>query len=468
MRCALYFCLLALLVASTVLPQVSDAGLAINEFLPAPGSDWDGDADADSKKDEWAEVVNSGSSPLDLSGYLLLNSTDRRPVYGFSGSLGPGEFVTIYGSEASTWESENGHSSIGLSLNNTGDMLWLVSVSTGDTVVVDSVSYLSGSVGYDVSVGRSPDGTGPWVLYDHFMPKGGTDSDPTPGISNSSDPPPHIFRITRDPLYPTSTDSTTMTVEAGDASGISQVLLAYQINLEDGEEPAMELISGVVDLGAWAYTTLPCAAGDTVRYRFSVIGPASSTITPWMGYRVRSGSLQVRLNEILADPPAELAGDANRDGVRDAADDEFVEIVNCSATWVDLSGWSLTDATSVRHVFFDSASIMASGELVTVFGGGAPTGFIGKVFTASSGGLGLANSGDVVYLLDDTGAIVDVHSYGGEGGDDEAMIRFPDCGDTWMLCSEAGLETAFTPQEPNDAQSAVSGTTWGNIKSLFK
>ena len=152
MRCALYFCLLALLVASTVLPQVSDAGLAINEFLPAPGSDWDGDADADSKKDEWAEVVNSGSSPLDLSGYLLLNSTDRRPVYGFSGSLGPGEFVTVYGSEASTWESENGHSSIGLSLNNTGDMLWLVSVSTGDTVVVDSVSYLSGSVGYDVSV----------------------------------------------------------------------------------------------------------------------------------------------------------------------------------------------------------------------------------------------------------------------------------------------------------------------------
>jgi hypothetical protein len=468
MRCALHFCLLALLVASVVVPQVSDAGLAINEFLPAPGSDWDGDADADSKKDEWAEVVNSGPSPVDLGGYLLLNSTDRRPVYGFTGSLGPGEFVTVYGSEAVAWESANGHSSIGLSLNNTGDMLWLVSVSTGDTVVVDSVSYASGSVGYDVSVGRSPDGVGPWVLYDHFLPKGGTDGDPTPGASNSSDPPPHIFRIARDPLYPTSADAATMTIEAGDASGISQVLYAYQINLEDGEEPAMDLISGAADLGTWAYTTLPCAAGDTVRYRFSVVGPASSTITPWMGYRVRSGSLQVRLNEILADPPADLAGDANRDGVRDAADDEFVEIVNCGATEVDLSGWSLTDATSVRHVFSDSASVMASGELVTVFGGGAPTGFIGKVFTASGGGLGLANSGDVVYLLDDTGAIVDVHSYGGEGGHDEAMIRYPDCADTWLLCSEAGLEAAFTPQEPNDAESAISGTTWGNIKSLFK
>jgi hypothetical protein len=451
-----------------LLPQASVAGLAINEFLPAPGSDWDGDADADSKKDEWAEVVNTGSSSLDLGGYLLLNGTDRRPVYGFSGNLGPGECLIVYGSEATAWESGNGHSSIGLSLNNSGDMIWLVSVSTGDTVVVDSVSYESASVGYDVSVGRSPDGSGPWVLFDHFLPKGGTDSDPTPGASNASDPPPHIFATGRDPLYPTSADSTTMMIETGDATGISQVLLAYDINLEDGEEPAMELISGTEDLGTWAYTILPCAAGDTVHYRFSVLGADSATITPWMGYRVRSGSLRVRLNEILADPPADLEGDANGDGVRDAADDEFVEILNCGAVGVDLSGWSLTDGTSLRHVFSDSASVLATGELVTVFGGGVPTGFLGKVLTASEGGLGLANSGDVVYLLDADGGIVDFHAYGAEGGRDEAMIRYPDCGDTWMLCSEAGLEAAFTPQQLNSPQSAVSGTTWGNIKSLFK
>ena len=191
-------------------------------------------------------------------------------------------------------------------------------------------------------------------------------------------------------------------------------------------------------------------------------------MTPWMGYRVRSGSLKVSLNEVLADPPAELDGDANRDGVRDAADDEFVEIMNCGVAAVDLSGWSLKDGTSVRHVFPDSTSVVASGELVTVFGGGTPTGFLGKVFTASSGGLGLANSGDVVYLLDADGVIVDFHAYGGEGGRDEAMIRYPDCADTWMLCSDAGLEAAFTPHEPNSPQSAVSGTTWGNIKSLFK
>jgi hypothetical protein len=468
MRYALHFCLVALLTASVVIPHVSFAGLAINELLPGPGSDWDGDWDANSKKDEWAEVINCGTATVDLAGYRLLNGADRRPVYGFSGSLMPGKTVTVYGSDAVAWESGNGQSSIGLSLNNGGDILWLVDVSSGDTVVVDSISYQSGDVGYDVSIGRAPDGTGAWSLFDHFQPKGGNDSDPTPGALNSSDPPPHLFQITREPLYPTSADSTTVRVEAGDATGILRVLFAYDINLEDGEEPEMELVSGTADMGTWAFTILPCAAGDTVHCRVSIYDPYSSTITPWMGYRIRSDSLRVRLNEILADPPADLAGDANRDGNRDAADDEFVEVLNCGEGSVDLSGWTISDGTSVRHVFADSDVVIHDGELVTVFGGGEPLGFLGQVYTASEGGLGLANSGDVVYLRDDTGAIVDVHAYGSEGGKDQSMIRYPDCADEWMLCSDAGLEVPFSPQEPNDGQSAVTGSTWGGIKSLFE
>jgi hypothetical protein len=468
MRNALHFCMVALLIASVVSPRVSVAGLAINELLPGPGSDWDGDGQADSKRDEWAEIINRDPSTVDLAGYMLLNGTDRRPVYGFSGSLAPGATVTVYGSEAVTWESDNGQASIGLSLNNSGDMLWLVNASSGDTVVVDSVSYGSADVGYDVSLGRVPDGEGSWTLFDHFQPKGGNDKDPTPGMFNSSDPAPHIFGVVRDPLYPTSADSMTIMVEAGDASGILRVLLAYVINLEDGEEPDMDLVAGSPDLGTWAYTILPCAAGDTVRYRTSVYDPDASTITPWTGYRVRSGSLHVRLNEILADPPADLAGDANRDGTRDASDDEFVEILNCGGTTVDLSGWTIADDTSMRHVFPDSGVVIHAGELLTVFGGGEPKGFLGQVFTASGGGLGLANTGDVVYLRDGTGAIVDVHAYGSEGGKDQAMIRYPDCTDAWMLCSDAGLEAPFSPQQPNDGQSAVTGSTWGSIKSLFE
>jgi hypothetical protein len=297
---------------------------------------------------------------------------------------------------------------------------------------------------------------------------GGNDGDPTPGASNLSDPAPHIFTIERDPLYPTSEDSTRMIVEAGDASGISRVLLAYVINLEDGEEPEMDLVSGGADLGTWSYTILPCAEGDTVRYRVSALDPGASTVSPWMGYRVRGAGLSLRINEILADPPPDLEGDANGDGERDASDDEFVEVVNCGAVPVDVSGWYISDGTSVRHVFPEAGSTVLPGEFLTVFGGGTPTGFDGTVMTASSGGLGLANSGDVLSLYDHEGSLVDIHSYGSEGGKDESMVRYPDCSDTWALCSEVGLEVPFTPQAPNDGHSAVTGSTWGTIKTLFE
>ena len=183
---------------------------------------------------------------------------------------------------------------------------------------------------------------------------------------------------------------------------------------------------------------------------------------------MRDDGVEIRLNEMLADPPADAAGDANGDGERDAADDEFVEIVNCGTVPVDMSGWRLSDATSVRHVFPESGFIVAPGEFVTVFGGGVPVGFSGKVQTATSGGLGLANSGDVMSLSDADGSLVDIHSYGSEGGDDESMIRYPDCSDLWTMCSEAGLETAFTPQAPNTGESAVSSSTWGDIKTIYK
>ena len=59
----------------------------------------------------------------------------------------------------------------------------------------------------------------------------------------------------------------------------------------------------------------------------------------------------VVINEFLADPPAGLAGDANRDGIRSASDDEFVELFNTGMADVDLSLWSLWDSTSLRHKF---------------------------------------------------------------------------------------------------------------------
>ena len=473
MRCALRFylattCMAALLVTSAVLPLAALASMKINEVLPAPASDWDGDLQADSKKDEWVEIVNDGPTTVDGSRYLLLNGESKALVYGFAGAMPPGAHTTAYGSDATLWESENGHSAIGLSLNNSGDVVWLAEVVGSDTVAIDSLSYSSSQVGYDVSLGRLPDGSSVWVLFDHFSPMGGNDADPTPGAGNSTDPAPHILEVAQDPPYPTQDDSVHITIRAGDAAGIARVVFFYQFNLENGEEPEMQLVSGTPDLGAWSYTILPGAPDDSVRYKAWLYDAQSSTVTDWMGYRVRSAGVPIKINEVLADPPNEIAGDANRDGVRDSADDEFVELVNCGANPVDISGWKLADGTSIRHNFPVTGMVVMPGEFVTVFGGGAPTGFSGKVFTASSGGLGLTNVGDVVSLLDRAGGLVDIHSYDGEGGKDQSMMLYPDCSGGWVLPSEAGLTVAFTPHEPNRAGSAVAPATWGSIKGLFK
>ncbi|MGD9899269.1 MAG: lamin tail domain-containing protein [Calditrichaceae bacterium] len=132
------------------------------------------------------------------------------------------------------------------------------------------------------------------------------------------------------------------------------------------------------------------------------------------------------INEIHADPAGDITGDANGDGVRDSGQDEFVEIINNSGADVDISGWTLSDAVAIRHTF-PSGSVIPDQCPVVVFGGGTPTGTFGRaiVQTASSGLLGLNNSGDTVTLNDGVSDI-SVYIYGSEGGDNQSITRDPD------------------------------------------
>ena len=133
----------------------------------------------------------------------------------------------------------------------------------------------------------------------------------------------------------------------------------------------------------------------------------------------------VVINELQADPADGLAGDANGDGTRDGGDDEFVEIVNNGSTQLDMSGWTLSDAVGVRHIF-PSGTLVDAGCAIVVFGGGSPTGAFGGavVQTASAGFLGLNNGGDTV-TLNDTTTDVATYTYGSEAAD-QSVTRDPD------------------------------------------
>ena len=158
----------------------------------------------------------------------------------------------------------------------------------------------------------------------------------------------------------------------------------------------------------------------------------------------------VVINEILADPPSEDAGDANRDGSQNRNEDEFVEILNTGLRPINISGWQLSDnsRTSNRFAFPDTTWI-GPGEYIVLFGGGTPTGFTRQVFVDDGriGRLGLSNTSDQVFLINpasnDTLASA---GWGREGGNDQSLVRYPEGIGEWVLHTELpGTGEKFSP-----------------------
>ena len=163
-----------------------------------------------------------------------------------------------------------------------------------------------------------------------------------------------------------------------------------------------------------------------------VAGSSENNGCPWLGFLI---------NEVLYDPEAGDAGDANGDGTRDANGDEFIEFFN-SGPEIDMSGYTISDASQVRHVFPAGTVVSLNGVLV-LFGGGTPTGNFGGavVQTASTGSINMNNAGDFVTLQDTSGTIVltfDVEPL--SNNPNESYTRNPDL--TGEFVQHSGVDAA--------------------------
>ena len=82
------------------------AAVRLNEILPAPSAvDWNGDGAANSD-DEWVELINLGSQPIDLAGWALDDIVDGGStpyVFPAGTALAPGGFLVIYRSRKAAW-----------------------------------------------------------------------------------------------------------------------------------------------------------------------------------------------------------------------------------------------------------------------------------------------------------------------------------------------------------------------------
>jgi hypothetical protein len=162
-----------------------------------------------------------------------------------------------------------------------------------------------------------------------------------------------------------------------------------------------------------------------------------------------AGTGALLINEVLADPPVDY--DANGDGTYHYHEDEFVELLNVGDGPLDLSAATISDATGVR-VTLPAGTALAPGEVLVVFGGGAPADLGPGVHVFADGWMQLNNDGDTVSVRDAGGALLGEVSFGPEAGDDQSLVRAVD-GDpaaAFVLHGEVGAGAPASPGRKSD------------------
>ena len=227
-----------------------------------------------------------------------------------------------------------------------------------------------------------------------------------------------------------SLSANNITINSGQTSGSITItgLVDGQIEGDETIEISLGETSGVLVLNGVNFTItildadidtdgdgVPDASDDCP----NVPGDVDNNGCPFVGFII---------NEVLYDPADGIAGDANLDGTRDPLADEFIEFYNSTANSIDLSGYTISDASQVRHKF-PSGTVVPSNGVIVVFGGGNPTGDFGGaiVQTASEGQLNMNNAGDFVTVRDAANNVIltfDINPL--SGNPNEAYTRFPD------------------------------------------
>ncbi|MGZ3460677.1 MAG: lamin tail domain-containing protein [Archangium sp.] len=219
------------------------------------------------------------------------------------------------------------------------------------------------------------------------------------------------------------------------ASGVTSVKLEYTL---DGSTWTTLTPSTAASAGSYSWT-VPGSATTAAKVRVSDASTSTTSDTSDAAFTITtssggggSGPARVFINEVLANEPG---SDANG---------ELVELVNSGGTAADLSGWTVSDGTGVRHTFA-SGTTLAAGKALVVFGGASaiPSGLSNAV-AASTGTLGLGNSGDTVTVKDSAGTTVDTTTYASSlaGTDGVSMNRSPDASPSGTFVLHTTLSSA--------------------------
>jgi len=146
------------------------AKVIINEILAnEPGSSTSG---------EFVELVNVGSTSIDISGWVIRDDAGIRHTFPAGTVLGGGRALAVFASAAGIptgTPNAVASSTNALGLNNSGDTVTVRTSSAKNAATIDSFTYASGLASQDgVSMNRSPDAsaTGTFVLHNTLSQQG--------------------------------------------------------------------------------------------------------------------------------------------------------------------------------------------------------------------------------------------------------------------------------------------------------
>jgi beta-lactamase superfamily II metal-dependent hydrolase/fibronectin type 3 domain-containing protein len=217
--------------------------------------------------------------------------------------------------------------------------------------------------------------------------------------------------------------------------GLTSLRLEY--TLDNGA--TWTVINANVAASGGVYTwTVPNSPSTAARVRISdAMGTLTRDTSDGTFTLASISPAKVILNEILANEPGSSTAE------------EFIELVNVGGQAIAIGGWTVSDATGVRHTFA-AGTTLAAGKSLVVFGGaaGLPPGMSNGV-AASTGTLSLNNAGDTVVVKNGAtkqATVVDSFTYSGSlaGVDGVSMNRNPDASTsgTFVLHTSLSLLSA--------------------------
>ena len=407
------------------------SSLRINEVMAKNSTSL---ADEAGEFDDWVELYNQGSEPIDIGGFSVTDDLENPVKWTIplnnpdATTIDPGGYLILW----ADGDPEQGTLHLGFNLNGDGENFGIYDLF-GEIVDV----LIFGPQNTDISYGRLPNGSDHWVYL----------SPPTPGEANQTEAvnsPPVISDVIQSPSVPLSNESVTISAKVVDESGVDSVILFADTG--SGTYFENEMVES--ELHHYEVTLPAINGGSIVKYYLKAFDTNQASITDprfaptsFYSYTVLelSSSRQLYINELLASNTS-----INQDG--NGGFDDWIEIYNAGAEAVDLGGMYITDnlmEPTLYQIPLDhplETTIPAGGFLLLWADGDPAEGTLHFDFKLSA-------DGESVGLFDDDlhgNALIDAVNFG-QQTEDVSFGRSTDGGQVWILMENPTPGMSNTP-----------------------